>query len=210
MKTKFSIGLLLTVLIAAEGFEVSAAAEIGPSDFLKSKDNTLKPLLSNVRKNKNEIIFIVREMMDFEALSKASLGIHWDKRNADEQKEFSTTLRQLIEDNLVDRLHDSKDHEVTYEDEKVNQDKTEGSVTTIIRVGKGKRLDEIEIVYKLKKKGISWIVVDMITDGVSLVGNYQAEFNKIINSDGFEGLMKKMKDKMEGKTKASGNPKPAE
>jgi ABC-type transporter MlaC component len=92
----------------------------------------------------------------------------------------------------------------------VNQDKTEGSVTTIIRVGKGKRLDEIEIVYKLKKKGISWIVVDMITDGVSLVGNYQAEFNKIINSDGFEGLMKKMKDKMEGKTKASGNPKPAE
>jgi phospholipid transport system substrate-binding protein len=210
MTYRLSIGLSAAVLVISTGFNVAAAAETGPTSFLKSKDDSLKPLLSNARKNKEKIISTIGEMMDFDALSKASLGVNWDKRNPDEQKEFSTTLRRLIEDNLVDRLHDSKDHQVTYEDEQINKENTEGQVTTLIRVGKGKRQDEIEVVYKLRKKGASWIVVDMITDGVSLVGNYQAEFNKIINKDGFEGLMKKMKDKLDDEKKDTGRPPAAE
>ncbi len=95
---------------------------------------------------------------------------------------------------------------MTYEDESVNGDQSEGSVTTIIKVGKGKRFDEIEVVYKLRKKSSTWIVTDMVTDGVSLVSNYQAEFNKIITNEGFEGLMKKMKDKLTGKKKEAAAP----
>jgi phospholipid transport system substrate-binding protein len=48
----------------------------------------------------------------------------------------------------------------------------------------------------MRKKGATWIVVDMETDGVSLVQTYRNDFNKNIKNDGWEALMKKMKDKL--------------
>ena len=36
----------------------------------------------------------------------------------------------------------------------------------------------------------------MITDEVSLVNNYQSQFNKIITEEGWAALMKKMTDKL--------------
>lgn len=196
MKYRLSIGLLTAVMLSVNAWSVSAAKETGPMGFLKSKDQTLKPLLANTAKNRKKIIKTIGKMMDFDALSKSSLGAHWDKRTPEEQKEFSTTLRSLIEENLINRLKDSTDHEITYSDETVNADKTEGSVTSMLKNGQDRRAEEIEVVYKMRKKGSKWIVVDMITDGVSMVGNYQSQFSKIINDDGFEGLMKKMKDKL--------------
>ncbi len=196
MKYKQSFPLLIAAALAVFGAHATVAAEVGPTQFLKSKDNALRPLLGSAKKNKKKILATIGEMMDFDALSKASLGAYWDKRSPAEQKEFSTTLRSLIEENLIKRLKDSKDNEIRYEDEKVNADKSEGSVTTIVKAGKSKRADEIEVVYKMKKNGGKWIVVDMVTDGVSLVGNYQSQFGKIINDEGFEALMKKMRDKL--------------
>ena len=55
---------------------------------------------------------------------------------------------------------------------------------------------EIELVYKMEKNGNVWIVVDMETDGVSLLSNYRSQFNQIIKKDGWENMMKKMKDKL--------------
>jgi phospholipid transport system substrate-binding protein len=37
----------------------------------------------------------------------------------------------------------------------------------------------------------------VIIEGVSLVNNYRVQFNKIIGSSSFEGLVKRMKDKLE-------------
>jgi phospholipid transport system substrate-binding protein len=196
MKYRLTIGFLTVLMLSAGAGNVSAAKKTGPMGFLKAKDQTLKPLLADTKKNKKKILTAIGQMMDFDALSQSSLGAHWDKRTPEEQKEFSTTLRSLIEENLINRLKDSTDHEITYSNETVNADKTEGSVTSMLKNGKDRRAEEIEVVYKMKKKRSKWIVVDMITDGVSMVGNYQSQFTKIINDEGFEGLMKKMKDKL--------------
>ena len=206
MRQKLILGMVAALLMGLNSWNVSAA-ETGPADFMKTKDGKLKPLLTNAKKNKKKILTVINEMMDFEALSEASLGSHWAERSADEQKKFSTTLRSLIEENLVNRLKDSKDHDITYGDETVNADKTEGTVTTTLKTGKTRRAEEIEVVYKMKKKGAKWIVTDMITDGVSMVGNYQSQFNKIIKDEGFDALMKRMNDKL---AEERGEKKPAE
>jgi ABC-type transporter MlaC component len=43
------------------------------------------------------------------------------------------------------------------------------------------------------------VVYDVITDDQSLLENYRAEFNKIINKDGFDALLKRMKKKLDEK-----------
>ncbi len=196
MRVKNSIRFIYFMIIALNFVIINGAmaAGTGPTEFLKSKDSKLKPLLANADKNKKQILKTINSMMDFDALSKASLGKHWEGRSADEQKAFVDTLRALIEKNLIKRLKSSKDHIITYGNEKMQG--SEAQVTTTVKAGTGPRADETEVVYKMHKKAGKWIVIDMITDEVSLVSNYQSQFNKIITEEGWAALMKKMKDKL--------------
>jgi phospholipid transport system substrate-binding protein len=180
---------LLAMTTAAFGAEAA-----GPTDYLKSVDKKLKPLLANAQKNEKKILKVINGMMDFPTLCKKSLGRHWKDRTDAERKEFTETLHALIEKNVVKRLKDTKNHIVTYESEEIEDNKA--SVVTIVASGKGPRASQTEIVYKMKKKGPKWQVVDMVTDGVSLVQNYRSQFNKIITKDGWAVLMQKMRDKL--------------
>jgi phospholipid transport system substrate-binding protein len=187
-----------TILTAAAfltclGF--SAAASAGPpTEFLQSIDKQLKPLLAESRRSEGKIIQIVGRLLDFDRLCKDSLGKQWEGRTDAERKEFVTTLRALIEKNLVTRLADTRNHIVEYEGEEAAAGKA--SVTTIVASGPGPRDTRTEIVYKMEQRGRNWVVVDMVTDGVSLVQNYRSQFNKIITKDGWGVMMRKMKDKL--------------
>jgi phospholipid transport system substrate-binding protein len=184
--------MLVTCLMA-----VGQAAEAGgttPTGFLKQKDQKLKPLLADADKNKKQILKVINSMMDFQTLCKDSLGAHWDERTEAERKDFSDTLRALIEKNLIKKLKDSKNNIITYGKEAITGDKA--SVATTVKAGDDPRAEETEVVYSMRKKGASWVVVDMVTDGISLVSNYRDQFNSNIKQDGWAGLMKKMKDKL--------------
>ena len=186
--------LTITVVLLASLVGGAAVAAPSPTAFLKAKDKKLDPLLKNTDKNKGKILKIVNNMLNFDQLCKESLGKHWDTRSKAEQKDFTVTLKALIEKNLVNRLKDSKDHKIEYESEEILGSKA--SVVTLISSGDDPRAEKTEIEYKMQKAAKSWRVTDMVTDGVSLVSNYRSQFNKIITEDGWDVLMQKMKDKL--------------
>jgi phospholipid transport system substrate-binding protein len=68
-------------------------------------------------------------------------------------------------------------------------------VTTWINTKRHNRPYKIEVDYVLKKEGDKLKAWDVKTDGVGLVENYRTQFNKIIERDGFGGLIAKMKKK---------------
>jgi phospholipid transport system substrate-binding protein len=47
------------------------------------------------------------------------------------------------------------------------------------------------------KSGGRWLVYDVVIEGVSLVGNYRNQFNRIIQTSSFGDLVKRMKTKQE-------------
>jgi phospholipid transport system substrate-binding protein len=126
-------------------------------------------------------------------LCKDSLGKHWETRSEDERKEFTKTLKALIEKNLINRLKNTKERKIKYQSESLDGNKAQ--VLTEVATGDDPRADTLEIEYKMQKGRGTWGIVDMVTDGVSLVSNYRSQFNKIITEDGWDTLMKKMKDK---------------
>jgi len=185
--------LTAVALMSVFGFVRTAAAG-PPTDFLQSVDKQLKPMLANAKKNETRILQVIGRMMDFDRLCRDSLGRHWEGRTAAERKEFVTTLRALIEKNVVDRLADTRNHIVKYEGEELAGNRA--AVTTIVAAGTGPRDTQTEIVYKMEQRGRTWVVVDMVTDGVSLVQNYRSQFNRIITKDGWDALIKRMKDRL--------------
>ena len=58
----------------------------------------------------------------------------------------------------------------------------------------GKR-DEYSLDYRLINENGKWMVYDVVIEGVSLVANYRTQFNKVITTNGYNELVKKLQTK---------------
>ena len=136
----------------------------------------------------------VRGFLDVDELGKRALADHWEKLTDAQRTEYLTLLRGLIEDNYVKGLRANLDYEVVYKGETEQADKTR-LVKTEVKTKRRGRPYTVKVDYVLRQEGKTWKAYDVATDGVGLVENYRAQFNKIIAKDGFDGLIAKMKKK---------------
>ena len=136
----------------------------------------------------------VRGFLDIDQLGKRAMADNWDKLTKAQQTEFSALLRSLIEDNYVRGLRANLSYQVEYVGEAADKDGNIVVATNVKTQRKGRPFT-IGIEYVLVKEGDKLRAWDVKTDGVGLVENYRAMFNKIIAKDGFDGLIAKMKKK---------------
>jgi phospholipid transport system substrate-binding protein len=136
----------------------------------------------------------VRDFLDVEMLGQRALVDHWKEIPAAKQKELLETLRALIEDNYVKGLRANLEYTIDYTGESTDKD-GQTLVTTIINTKRKGRPYQIHVDYVLVGDAGKLRCYDVKTDGVGLVENYRAQFNKIIGKDGVDGLIAKMKKK---------------
>ncbi|HEY1557787.1 MAG TPA: ABC transporter substrate-binding protein [Kofleriaceae bacterium] len=136
----------------------------------------------------------VRDLLDIDELGKRAMVDQWTKLTAEQQNEFLATLRALIEDNYVRGLRANLEYTVDYSGEAPDPE-ADLVVTTTINTKRHGHPYKIEVDYVLKKEGDKWKAWDVKTDGVGLVENYRQQFDKIIEHDGFAGLIARMKKK---------------
>lgn len=136
----------------------------------------------------------VRDLLDIDELGKRAMADQWAKLTAAQQTEFLSTLRALIEDNYIRGLRANLTYTVDYTGETTDK---EGNVvvTTVVNTKRKGRPFKIQIDYVLKKQGDKLKAWDVKTDGVGLVANYKTQFNKIVEKEGFSGLIARMKKK---------------
>jgi phospholipid transport system substrate-binding protein len=132
--------------------------------------------------------------LNIEELGQRALKDHWTELSAPERSEFLSLLRKLIETNYVKGLRTNLKYEVSYLGEK-NEGEHLLVQTVVISERKGRPL-KIEIDYLLSKSDGQWRTFDIKTDGIGLVENYRAMFNKLIGKSGFEDLLKRMRKKL--------------
>ncbi len=189
------IPLLLLPLLAQ-------AAPGTPLATLKSKNSEVDKLLRakvekgspEEKKQKDDIKALAGTLLDYDELGKRAMAQHWTKLTPAQQKEFVSTLRELIERNYVKQLRSNLDYQVQYKGEQVEGE--DATVTTVVKVKTSGKNTDAEIVYKMRKLPEGWRVWDVITDEVSLVRNYRTQFNKIITEKSYDELIRKMKSKL--------------
>jgi phospholipid transport system substrate-binding protein len=146
---------------------------------------------------REEVRKLVGGFLDYDELARRSLKHHWDALTPKQRSEFTDTLRQLVERSYLKQVHGSPNYNIKYEKEEKTGN--EGTVdATLHTTSRGKKVD-IALVYKMIGRNGKWVVYDIVTDEQSMLENYQAEFNKIINKDGFDALLKRMRKKLEEK-----------
>jgi phospholipid transport system substrate-binding protein len=179
-----------------------------PLAELRKSNTTLKKLLAKqppswspeTDARNSEVRKVVDQFLDFEELAKRSLSRHWDGLTPKQRTEFVTTLRDLVDRNYLKQIHGKPDYDLKFdkEDKKQNNE-AEVHATLTTTTSKGKKVN-VDLVYQTLFKGGHWVVYDVVTDDQSLLENYRAEFNKIIEKDGYDALLKRMRRKLDQKT----------
>lgn len=138
---------------------------------------------------------IVSSFLDYEELARRSLARHWDGIVPKQRTKFVGVLRDLIERNYIKQVHGQPNYNLRFEKETING--SEATVqATLDSESNGKKV-AVSMEYKLLYKGSHWWVYDVVTDEQSMLENYRAEFNKIINKESFDALLKRMKKRLE-------------
>ena len=109
-----------------------------------------------------------------------------------EREEFVQLFADLLERSYISKIELYGGEKVDYVGETIDGD--QATIKTKITTKQG---TEIPIDYRMLKRGDKWLVYDVIIEGVSLVANYRAQFNKIIVTSSYAELVKKMRDKQE-------------
>lgn len=158
-------------------------------DILRDKE-LKKP--AKTKERRAALRKLIDERFDFEEMAKRALALHWRKRTAEERKEFVPLFMDLLERSYIKKIENYTDEKILYIAEK-----TEGGYSEVNTKVVTKRNVEIPIEYRLLKKDGKWEVYDVAIEGVSLINNYRTQFNKIIRTDSYEELVKRMKNKQE-------------
>jgi ABC-type transporter MlaC component len=176
-----------------------------PMAELKKSNDQLDKLLKKKYPNwspeadaqKADVRKLVGGFLDYRELARRALGKHWDTLKPAQRQDFVTTLRDLVERSYLKQVRGDPNYNIKY----LKEEKTDGEASVeavLTTMTRGKKVS-VALVYKVIYKDGRWLVYDVITDEQSMLENYRAEFNKIINKDGFDALLKRMKKKLEDK-----------
>ena len=193
---KCSIMLLILLLLL---FTATAGAGIPTNQVKDTVDRVIdilknKDLMSPEKKEQRRAAIrkIVGELFDFDEMSKRTLALHWQRRTQAERREFVSLFSDLLERSYINKIETYTDEKIIYTDESIDREYSVVKSKIIT-----KRNVEVPIDYKLLKEGNEWKVYDVVIEGVSLVNNYRTQFNKIIRSESYEELVKRLKNKQE-------------
>jgi phospholipid transport system substrate-binding protein len=142
-------------------------------------------------------------MLDYNWLAEASLGgaDNYASVCGNRCAEFEALLTKLIRDNYLRMIRKAKQHPL----ELVGAVEGKGGVhkvSTKLRVEKNGRSRAVTVDYIMHEVAGSWQIRDIITDDVSLVRTYRHEFNKIAKTEGIDGIIARLQEKLSGEAAA--------
>jgi phospholipid transport system substrate-binding protein len=179
---------------------INLFANIGPDELVrKTADN----VISIIKQDKdiqagdtNKIYKLAEEKIlpnfDFERISRLVLGKAWRTATDDQKTQFKYEFKNLLLRTYAVALSKYKDQKIEYKPLRMKPtDEIVTVKTEIIQSG----AQPIDVDYALAKQDNSWLVIDIIIEGVSLVTNYRSQFASEIKRNGMDSLIKELANK---------------
>ena len=190
-----------------------ASAHAGaPTDQLKTAVDQIvtileDPALKPEGKTEERRAALRREadkIFDFEETSKRALGSHWQRLGAKDRQEFVSVFTDLLERSYVSKIERYSGEKTVFTGDAIDGDLATVKTRFITKSGK-----DIPVDYRMHRRADRWLVYDVVAEGISLVGNYRTQFNKILQTASYEDLVARLKGKQID-IGTPGEPKPKE
>jgi phospholipid transport system substrate-binding protein len=143
---------------------------------------------AQLKQRRTAIVTVANEIFDFGEMAKQSLGQFWAQRTLAERGEFVHLFTRVVQHSYISNVDQRGVGKMTVQGEVV--DGEYAVVRTKLPLSSGR---VIPIDYRMHSTDDRWRVYDLSVEGISLVANYRAQFNKIIRTSSYEALVWKFK-----------------
>ena len=205
--TFVAITIAIAVIASAPAH---AAAQDSPTDPMASVkavvDQTIvvfkdKQIAAADRQQK--LRTIAESRFDFGEMAKSAVGYHWRDFTPAQRSEFVPLFTKFIEDAYLSRIEDYSvekvDQQIQSSVIQFNKETTDGDYAQVYSTVVLKdRNDPIQVNYQMRRDGSEWKIYDISIDAISVIANYRNQFNRVLNSDGYDKLVTIMREKMRG------------
>jgi phospholipid transport system substrate-binding protein len=189
---------LIVFILASFRLSPIVAEEISPRNTVETLLNSItnlkteKPLSPEEIKENDVLSYRALALLDIRKISRKILGKYWRKRTLTEQKVFIDLLSQMF---IKEAFQNSGKFfsalELIYGQTTIN--KSQAKVPLIVVHEKE---GEIIIDFHLRKYHDQWQVVDVDLDKISMRSNLRSQLYKIISKNGYQELVRRMKEKL--------------
>jgi phospholipid transport system substrate-binding protein len=187
--------LLSIVVLAGITLASSLPAWAGaPTDELRRHTDRVVEILKSPRLGPAERRAAVRDLaldvFDVAETARRALGPHWQRRTPAEREEFVGLFRDLLEQSYVSRIDEYGGERVEYVAERIDGDSAVVRAQIVTKAGTA-----VPVESRLARKAGRWLIYDILIENVSLVGNYRAQFDRVIRTSSYEELVKRLKER---------------
>ncbi|MFQ5899800.1 MAG: phospholipid-binding protein MlaC [Candidatus Methylomirabilia bacterium] len=154
-------------------------------------DPALQPE-ARAREREAAVRAAVVDLFDFAEISRRAMARHWRGLTDWEQEEFVAVFRAFLEQRYLPRI-------ALYQGERVRflSESQDGSVAVVRTQVVTRKGVEVPVNFRLHRPDDRWLVYDITAEGVSLVANYRAQFNRIIRRTSVRELVRRIKRRAE-------------
>jgi phospholipid transport system substrate-binding protein len=185
--------LVLGVLLMASGSAI-ADTSAGPLEAVQSGTAEVLRILDSGMGQAETAAAVKAEVgkhFDFERMTMAAVGPAWKKLDEGKRAELVRLFSELLVRVYLDRINGNRPDSLAYQPAKIDGD--QAGVQAVIH-SQGRQIDVLYLLYS--SDGKAWRVRDVNVEGISLAGNYRAQFADIIGKSGVDGLITKLREKV--------------
>ncbi len=168
------------------------------SDQLRSRIDRVVTILEDpilkVRPQERRVALqgAATDIFDFTEITRRSLGRHWQTATPTEREELVQLFTVLLERSYLGRIEQYSGERISVVGETLD-----GELATVRTRLVSKGGTETPVDYRLHRAGDRWMAYDVNVEGVSLVANYRAQFNKILQTSSAQVLVQRLRAKQE-------------
>lgn len=189
---KHTIATIVLSICAASSWAITS------TEFVKKESSDV---LTVVQRNKELSTFKkdlktavdIDSIIDFQKISKMTLGRNWRNATPIQQEAFVKEFRDFLINFYGNAMFNFKDAQIEYKSENVDTDSS--TIKTLVVYKENGQRKQARVDYQLVKNGDSWRMIDVVIEGITLTLSYKDQFSQTISQKGIDGLISDLKDK---------------
>jgi phospholipid transport system substrate-binding protein len=155
-----------------------------------------------VEQRRAQLRGLAEQHLDFALMARSALGARWQALSDGQRRDYVQLFTAFIEDAYLSRIQGYLNLKFTFVGQTVNGP-DHAQVNTYVVQTNG---DTTKLNFELERKGEEWRIYDVEIDGISMIGNYRVQFERVIKDQGFDALMSTLDRKQKELASLLGHP----
>jgi len=182
---QFSILLIAALFSSASPARAAEGSDQAALNFVKATAEKGLTFLSNPNASQTEKAAEFKKLLnssfDMDTIGRFSLGRYWNTATPAQQKEYSSLFRKMVVGVYTQRFSDYKGQKFEVKSARPVSGSDALVTSYIVPVDGG---DTIQVDWRVRNKGGSLKIVDVLVAGVSMSVTQRADFSSVIQRGG--------------------------